>query len=364
MEPTRQRANEPTKNKDLRPGLWRALARRRGAALGLLFLILLGLTAYLAPVLANNKPLYIRYDGKTHFTAFRDLFPAILLLRPDPVSLRLQQDPDWLINLATLPDPKVGRVMLPPVPYGPLQQRLDDVNSGPSARTRHYFGCDDNGRDVLSRMVHGAKVSLLVGLLAVGLSGLLGVMIGALAGYAGGWLDTLVLSRLMEVMACFPTFFLILTVVAVMDPKYLNIWTITLVIALTAWTGMARYARAEFMRLKGADFVSAARALGASPLRLAVRHILPNALTPLLVNASFEVAGAVLFEAAISFLGVGVQPPDPSWGNILNLVTRYWDEWWLGLFPGAAIFLTVLSYNLLGEGIRDALDPRRAGGEK
>jgi len=358
MEPTRQRANEPTRNRHARHGLWRVLARRRGAALGLLFLILLGLTAYFAPLLANNKPLFIRYDGKTHFTALRDLFPGNLLLSPDAVSLRLQADPDWLLNLKVLPDPKVGRLLLPPVPYSPLQQRLDDVSAAPAWSSKHFFGCDDNGRDVLSRMIHGAKVSLLVGLLAVGLSGLIGVALGALAGFAGGWLDTLVLSRLMEVMACFPTFFLILTVVAVMDPKYLNIWTIVLVIALTSWTGMARFARAEFIRLRGADFVSAAQALGASPLRLAVRHILPNALAPLLVNASFDMAGAVLFEAAISFLGVGVQPPDPSWGNILNLVTRYWDQWWLGFFPGAAIFLTVLSYNLVGEGVRDALDPR------
>jgi peptide/nickel transport system permease protein len=334
---------------------WR---KRKGALAGAAFLLLLALVSYFAPLLANNKPLYIRFDGHAHFTAFRDLFPFDKILAPDAVSLRLQQDPDWLLGLETLPDPKVGRVLLPPVPYGPLQQRLDDVNAAPSTKSRHYFGCDDNGRDVLSRMVHGARVSLLVGLLAVGLSGLIGVAVGALAGFVGGWLDTLLLSRLIEVMACFPTFFLILTVVAVMDPKYLNIWTITVVIAVTSWTGMARYARAEFMRLKGTDFVSAARALGASPMRLALRHILPNALTPLLVNASFEIAGAVLFEAAISFLGVGVQPPDPSWGNILNLVTRYWDEWWLGLFPGAAIFLTVLSYNLVGEGVRDALDPR------
>jgi peptide/nickel transport system permease protein len=320
--------------------------------------VLLASVAYFAPLLANNKPLFIQYDGKPHFTAWRDLFPANLLLPPDAVSLRLQADPDWLLNLKILPDLKVGRCFLPPVPYSPLQQRLDDVSAAPAVHSQHYFGCDDNGRDVLSRMIHGAKVSLLVGLLAVGLSGLIGVALGALAGFTGGWIDTLVLSRLIEVMACFPTFFLILTVVAVMDPKYLNIWTIVLVIALTSWTGMARFARAEFIRLRGADFVSAARALGATSLRLAARHILPNALAPLLVNASFDMAGAVLLEAAISFLGVGVQPPDPSWGNILNLVTRYWDQWWLGFFPGAAIFLTVLSYNLVGEGIRDALDPR------
>jgi ABC-type microcin C transport system permease subunit YejE len=125
--------------------LWRALARRRGAALGLGFLVLLALAAYFAPLLANNKPLYIRYDGKMHFTALRDLFPGNLLLSPDAVSLRLQADPDWLLNQKILPDPKVGRVLLPLVPYSALQQRLNDVNAAPSPKDKHYFGCDDNG---------------------------------------------------------------------------------------------------------------------------------------------------------------------------------------------------------------------------
>lgn len=346
-------------------GLWgQALGRflkDRVAFAGLAFVLLMALLAWLAPILANNKPLAIRYDGTLRFPAARDLFPVKYLLGPDPISLRLQQDPDWLLNQETLPDPKVGRFLLPPVPYSPYQTRLDDVHAPPSAKSRHYFGCDDNGRDILSRMLHGAKISLLVGFLAMGVAGLIGLSLGALAGYAGGWVDTLVVSRLIEVMACFPTLFLILTVVAVMDPKYLNVWTVMLVIGLTSWTDTARYARAEFMRLRGADFAQAARALGASPVSVAARHILPNALAPLLVNATFGVAGAILVEAAISFLGVGVQPPDPSWGNILNLVTKYWDEWWLGVFPGAAVFLTVLAYNLVGEGLRDAVDPRLRG---
>jgi peptide/nickel transport system permease protein len=328
---------------------------------GFAFVVLLALLAWLAPVLANNKPLVIRYGGELSFPAFRELFPLKYAFGPDAVSLRLQQDPDWLLNQGTMPDPRVGSLLLPPVPYSPYQTRLDDVHAPPCAQTRHYFGCDDNGRDVLSRMLHGAKVSLLVGFLAMGVAGFIGLSLGALAGYAGGWVDAVVVSRLIEVMACFPTLFLILAVVAVMDPKYLNIWTVMLVIGLTGWTDTARYARAEFMRLKGADFAQAARALGASPLTVALKHILPNALAPLLVNATFGVAGAILVEAAISFLGVGVQPPEPSWGNILNLVTKYWDEWWLGVFPGAAVFLTVLSYNLVGEGLRDALDPRLRG---
>lgn len=343
-------------------GLWgearRRFLRDRLAACGLAFVALLALLAWLAPVLANNKPLVVRYEGVLRFTALRDLFPFRYALAPDPVSLRLQQDPDWLMGLEDFPDPKVGTLLLPPVPYSPYQTRLDDVHAAPSREARHYFGCDDNGRDVLSRMLHGAKVSLLVGFLAMGVAGLIGLTVGALGGYAGGWVDAVVVSRLIEVMACFPTLFLILSVVAVMDPKFLNIWTVMLIIGLTSWTETARYARAEFMRLRGADFAQAARALGSAPISVAVRHVLPNALAPLLVNATFGVAGAILLEAAISFLGVGVQPPEPSWGNILNQVTKYWDEWWLGVFPGAAVFLTVLAYNLVGEGLRDAIDPR------
>lgn len=175
-------------------------------------------------------------------------------------------------------------------------------------------------------------------------------------------MDAALVSPLVDVMMCFPGFFFILTVVAVTDVRFLNIWTVMLVIGLTSWPGMARFARAEFLRLKGADFVAASRSLGASPLSVAVRHVLPNAFAPLLVNAAFGIAYAVLMEASLSFLGVGVQPPEPSWGNILNQVTKYWDEWWLGVFPGMAVFGAVLSYNLVGEGLRDAMDIR--GGEE
>jgi peptide/nickel transport system permease protein len=339
-------------------GAWRRFRRSPGALAGLLFVGLMLVVAYAAPLIANDRPLAIRYQGVWSFPAFRGLFPFNRLLSPDPVSLHLQRDPDWLLDARIRPDPQVGHCLLPPIPYSPYRTRLDDVNAPPSWGTGHYFGCDDSGRDVASRLVHGTKVSVLVGLLAVAVALAVGVTVGGAAGYAGGWLDTVLLSRLMEVMACFPTFFLLLTVVAVMDPKYLNIWSILLVIGLTSWTDMARYARAEFLRLKSADFVAASRALGSGPLGIAARHLLPNAMAPLLVSASFGVAGVIFFEAALSFLGVGIQPPEPSWGNVLALVTRYWNEWWLGLFPGAAIFLAVLSYNRIGEGLRDALDPK------
>jgi peptide/nickel transport system permease protein len=322
----------------------------------------MAVVSYLAPLLANNKPLLIRYEGRLHFTAFRDLPPFSFWLKPDAVALRLQADPDWLYGGAS-DRSRVDFAILPPVPFSPYQTSMDRLHLPPGLLSAHRLGCDDVGRDVLARMIHGTKVSLLVGVLAMGLALLVGVGFGALGGYAGGWVDALFVSRVIEVMLCFPTFFFILTVTAVMDPKYLSLWSVVLVIGLTTWPSVARYTRAEFLRLRGAEFIEGARALGAGHLRLVVRHMLPNAAGPLIVNATFGMAGAILAEAALSFLGVGIQPPEPSWGGIMSLVTRYWSDWWLGLFPGAAIFAAVLAYNRLGDALRDALDAPAGTGE-
>ena len=219
----------------------------------------------------------------------------------------------------------------------------------------HPFGTDDLGREVLVRMLYGARISLLVGFVAVGISTLIGIILGSLAGYYGGWVDALVM-RFVDIMLCFPTFFLILAVIAFLDP---SIWNIMIVIGLTSWMGIARLIRAEFLSLRQRDFVLAAQALGASDLRLIFRHILPNAMSPVLVSATLGVAGAILTESALSFLGIGVQPPTPSWGNMLIIGKQtLGSAWWLSVFPGVAILITVLGYNLLGEGVRDALDPR------
>jgi len=238
-------------------------------------------------------------------------------------------------------------------PYNPDFIDLKQVLMPPSAA--HLLGTDTLGRDVLSRIIYGARVSLLVGFVAVGIATLVGVLVGALAGYYGGVLDQ-ILMRLVDLMLCFPTIFLILAVIAVLGP---SIWNIMAIIGLTSWMGVARLVRAEFLSLREREFVVAARALGASDARLIWRHLLPNALTPVMVSATLGVAGAILVESSLSFLGLGVQPPTPSWGNMLTMGKDTIEiAWWLSVFPGLAILVTVMSYNLLGEGIREAIDPR------
>jgi len=195
---------------------------------------------------------------------------------------------------------------------------------------------------------------------AVGIATAIGVFFGYLAGYYGGWIDTVIM-RFVDIMLCFPTCFLILAVIAVLEPSLLNIM---IVIGVTGWMGVARLVRAEFLALKEQEFVLAARAFGASDFRIIFRHLLPNAMAPVLISATFGIAGAILTESALSFFGLGVQPPNPSWGNILSSGYKYIDfAHWLSIFPGLAILITALGYNLLGEGLRDALDPRLRSGK-
>ncbi|MFA4915539.1 MAG: oligopeptide ABC transporter permease [Syntrophales bacterium] len=238
-------------------------------------------------------------------------------------------------------------------PYDPSEVNLQMILAPPSPE--HLLGTDQLGRDVFSRMTWGARISLKVGFVATGFSILIGTILGAVAGYYGKWVDVVIM-RFVDIMLCFPTFFLILAVIAILEP---SIWNIMIVIGLTGWMGVTRLVRADFISLKERDFVRSARAIGAGDLRIIFIHILPNAMASVLVTATLGVAGAILTESALSFLGIGVQPPTPSWGNILTAGKDNIDiAWWLSLYPGLAILITVLGYNLLGEGIRDTLDPR------
>ena len=223
-----------------------------------------------------------------------------------------------------------------------------------NATHRHPLGTDSLGRDLTSRMIWGARVSLSVGLVSTILLVFIGVTLGSIAGYYGGWIDVII-SRVIEIVQCFPVFFLILIWVAFTQQT--GIVPIMVVIGIFRWTGVARLVRGEFIRLRGQDFVLASQALGVGDRRTIFRHVLPNAMGPVLVAATFAVASGILTESALSFLGFGIQLPIPSWGSIVN-ESKAAEHWWIQIVPGLLIFITVMLYNLLGEGVRDALDPR------
>ena len=245
--------------------------------------------------------------------------------------------------------------LLAPViaPMDPNRPDVKKILDSPS--TLHPLGTDQLGRDVLSRMLYGARVSLAVGFVSVGIATVIGIALGAAAGYHGGMVDALVM-RLVDLMLVFPRFFLLLAVLGFLRP---SIWTIMAVIGLTGWMSVARLVRAEFLSLREREFVLWSQSIGASAFRIIWRHILPNAIAPVLVAITLGIPAAILAESGLSFLGLGVQPPHATWGNILSEGKDAIEiGWWLSVYPGVAILVTVLSYNLLGEGIRDALDPR------
>ena len=247
--------------------------------------------------------------------------------------------------------------------FAPFIARCDpsaiDTNAilaAPSAA--HIFGTDTLGRDIFSRIVYGSRISLSIGFIAVGIAVLIGLFFGSVAGYYGGRIDSVIM-RFVDIMLCFPTFFLILAVIAVLEPSIFNIMV---VIGATSWMGVARLIRAEILTLKERDFVAASRVMGASDAWIISRHLIPNAIAPVLVSATLGIGGAILVESALSFLGIGVQPPTPSWGNILmDGKSTLGVAWWLTVFPGLFILFTVLAYNLLGESLRDILEPRLKG---
>ena len=317
--------------------VWRQFRQRRSAVVSSIFLLGLLMVAIGAPILANDVPLYMKWQGKTYWFPYYVRYPELIQFDYH----------NWT--------PEQGEsIFRPLIPHSPLKHNLRSRIMPPSKD--HWFGTDDRGRDVLSRMIWGTRISMSIGFVAVGIEIVIGVILGALAGYYGRWVDN-VLQRLIEVLMCFPTFFLILALIAFLRP---SIYNIMIVLGLTGWMGVARLVRGEFVRLRSAEYALAARASGFRDSWVIFRHLLPNALAPVLVTAAFGVAGAILTESSLSFLGFGVQPPTPSWGELLNQSQRLVGSgvWWLVVFPGAAIFLTVTAFNLVGEGLRDAMDPR------
>jgi peptide/nickel transport system permease protein len=238
-------------------------------------------------------------------------------------------------------------------PCDPAHIDVKNILAAPSFA--HIFGTDTLGRDIFSRIVYGSRISLSIGFIAVGIAIVIGMAFGAIAGYYGGCVDSIMM-RFVDIMLCFPAFFLILAVIAVLEPSIFNIMV---VIGATGWMSVARLVRAEVLSLKERDYVTCARVMGAGDIWIIARHLIPNAIAPVLVSATLGIGGAILVESALSFLGIGVQPPTPSWGNILmDGKSTLGVAWWLTIFPGIFITLTVLAYNLLGEALRDMLEPR------
>ena len=238
-------------------------------------------------------------------------------------------------------------------PYDPLATSWSAVRAAPSAT--YWFGADELGRDVLSRIIWGARASILAGVVSVTISLALGVPVGMLAGYVGGWTDVLI-SRITDAMLACPFLILAIALAAFLGPSLTNAM---IAIGISATPVFIRLTRAQVLSAKSEDYVEAARALGNPHLRIALRHIFPNILAPLIVQATLAIAAAVIAEASLSFLGLGQQPPAPSWGSMLNTARNYVDQApWMAIWPGLSIFLLVLSFNLLGDGLRDALDPR------
>jgi peptide/nickel transport system permease protein len=293
----------------LKGEVWRQLRKDRLASVGLVVLAVLVVTALLGKLLTEWVVLF------------------------DPTLVRLPEK------------------LLPPLATAGAELPAEQA----PVLGRYLLGTDDLGRDVFARMLQGSFVSLSIGFVAVSIELAIGVLLGGLAGFYGGRVDTLIM-RFTDVMLCFPTFFLILTVVALLPP---SIWNVMLVIGATSWMGTCRFVRAELLALREQDFVRAARTLGLSDARIIFRHMVPNAIAPVLVSATIAVASAILTESALSYLGFGVQPPNASWGNILSDGRTFlFDAPWLFVIPGVAILVVVLSFNLVGEGLRDALNPR------
>jgi peptide/nickel transport system permease protein len=400
--------------------VWRQFRRDRAAAVALWCMALAFLLAVFAPVVASNQPfVFWEDDGRAIYPWFRALFaydePVNCLFNMALVAfipwlvVAFVQWRRWKIHkvpsrtrlkrfvrtylaltvgltaLFAVPQlrpsqlyasrdfaaeafesPGINRVLYPPIPFGPTEQNLTAVFKPPlyrvpvEDRTRtneaqpHLLGTDNTGRDVLVLMIYGSRISLTVGFLAVGLYLAIGAVVGAVAGYFGGFVD-LTISRVIEVVLLFPSFFLILTLVALLGP---SIYIIMFVIGITGWPTVARLIRAEVLRQRALDYVAAARACGASHARIVFRHLLPNSLGPALVAAPFGVAGAVMTEAGLSLLGFGVRPPTPSWGTLLQLGSANYNYWWLIVVPSLAILAIVTIFNLVGNGLRDAMDPK------
>lgn len=327
-----------------------AFVRRqfRKNSFGMVSVWIVGIVAVIAifaDLLANDKPVVCSLRGKVYFPVVREM----------GVTFGIAQ---WGAEFATADWKALNYdwAVYPLVPYAPSstdKQLVTLKERAPSGS--HWLGTDDIGRDVLSGLIHGSRYALSIGFVAMSIALTIGIILGAIAGFFGGLTDLLI-SRLIEVVITFPRFFLIITIVALVEEG--TLWLIMGLIGLTGWTSIARFMRGEVLRVRNLDYVSAATALGYSTTRIIFRHVMPNAIAPVLIYAAFGIVSAILFESALSFLGFGVPPTVVTWGSVLHKARASTYSWWLAVFPGLMIFVTVSAFNLIGDALRDATDPR------
>lgn len=367
-----------------------SLLKRTSAKIGLAWIGLLVLIATFSPFLASSHPLYMVVDGQASSPLLQHMEPLdwvwlsgffITLVISALSIVAWKKILFWVASIAvvsfiaysSVTPPvlvvyehyremeaagKVDTIIRAPIPYSAKDYLRDYADTGIESplsvnERTHWMGTDENGADVASRMIHASRIALGIGFIATGIALVIGTIIGGLMGYFSGIVDIIGM-RLVEIFEAIPTLFLLLSFVAFFGR---SIYMMMVIIGITAWSGYARYVRAEFLKLRQQDFVQAAIASGLPLRSILFRHMLPNGLAPLLVATSFGVASAILAEATLSFLGLGLVD-DPSWGQLLNqAVQSSTFNWWLAVFPGGAIFMTVFAYNLLGESLRDAVDP-------
>ena len=361
---------------------------RQGARLGLAWIIVLVFCAVFAPFLANSHPILMKQSGVISSPLLRHLTPtdvwllvaaftSVLLLLPRftlakramfwaaivlvaaPLCFQFVRPPKTVVFERYREATKAGLVewaVHTPIAFSPTDRLRDQPELRLTAPSlAHPMGTDIDGSDVASRMIYACRIALSIGFISTGIATIIGIIVGGILGYFAGWVDMIGL-RIVEVFSAIPTLFLLLAFVAFFGR---NLYLMMVIIGLTGWVGTAIFVRAEFLRLRQQDFVQAAKACGLPLWSILFRHMLPNGITPVLVNVSFGVAGGILSESTLSFLGLGLVD-EPSWGALLNQALGAGGSfyWWIAYFPGKAIFLTVLAYNLIGEALRDAIDPR------
>ncbi|MCH2117016.1 MAG: ABC transporter permease [Pirellulales bacterium] len=336
--------------------VWSRFRKQKLAMTALLFVGLLAILGIFSPAIVGTKPIVCDYKGGLYFPAmgyFRESWENPIFITDGviynyPQKLKEKDPHSWAIWPLIYQDP------LRRVRAGEIDGYSGNPIGMAGKPSRHnLFGTNDLGEDVFAKMIHGTRIALLIGFVSTGIAAVIGIAIGAIAGFFGGWVDWF-LSRIIEVMMCIPTLVLILALISIIEKP--TIWHLMVVIGAFGWTGIARLTRAEFLKLRQLEYVAAARALGFRWSRLMFRHILPNALAPVIVPITFGIAAAILLETTLGFLGIGA-PDKTSWGRLLNEGKENLQMWWLIVFPGTAIFLTVLAYNLIGEGIQQSTDP-------